>query len=300
MSPLSLLQGFAVLLLGILAFLFLKGLVFWYREGLKLKRSGYMPPPSSKFARGSFKWICRMITRVFVGPLHVRGQENARFTGRGLALPNHVFYWDFAVYAAAIPYAYRQIAKYAEIAFAPIRTWAAFIGTVGVQVEEGKTKDGAGKAIVATGAKVLAASKGSRLLMAPQGRLIYTGEVLSKDFRTGATRILAETRIAIGEDPLFSQPIAVYYLRDKKYATALQRILYPLGLGLIRTVRWKEKSVNAAGVETVTKHKATIYGVIVVIGAPIPQSELPEDAREAIEYVRVRIERMLQEVEAGL
>lgn len=300
MSSIPFIQGLAVLALGALGAFFLYRLAFWYCEGLKLKQCGYMPPPSSKFARGSFKWICRVVTRVFVGPLAVRGLENAKFTGRGLALPNHVFYWDFAVYAAAIPYAYRQIAKYAEIAFAPIRTWAAFIGTVGVQVEEGKTKDGAGKAIVATGAKVLAASAGSRLLMAPQGRLIYSGEIRPESFRTGATRILSETALLVGDDPLYGQPVAVYYLRDKKYATRLQRILYPLGLGLLRTVRWKEKTVDAAGVETVTKHKATIYGVIVVIGVPIPQSELPLDARAAIEYVRLRIEAMLQEVRDSL
>lgn len=300
MSSKFLLWALACVVPGGLIILFLIRLRFWYREGKKLKESGYMPPPSSKFARGSFKWMCRGITRIFVGPLHVRGRENAQFTGRGLALPNHVFIWDFAVYAAAIPYAYRQIAKYAEIAFAPIRTWAAFIGTVGVQVEEGKTKDGAGKVIVATGAKVLASSSGSRLLMAPQGRLMQRGTVHSASFRTGASRILDETELLIGDDPLFAQPIAVFYLRDERYATPLQRILYPLGLRFVRTLRWKEKTVDEAGVETVTKHKATIYGVIVVIGKPIPKSELPQDPRAAIEYIRVRIEGMLQEVEAGL
>lgn len=300
MSSNLLLLGLAALVLGGFALFFLARLVYWYREGLKLKVSGYMPPPSSRFARGSFKSICRVITRVFVGPLTVYGRENAVYKGRGLVLPNHVFFWDFAVYAAAIPFAYRQIAKYAEIAFAPIRTWAAFIGTVGVQVEEGKTKDGAGQAIVSTGAKVLASSSGSRMLMAIQGRLIHSGKVLPKDFRTGARRILAETRLLVGDDPLFAQPVAIYYLRDKVHATRLQRILYPLGLGLLRTVRWKEKSVGADGVEKVTKYKATIYGVIVVIGKPIPQADIPAEARAGTEYLRVVIEGMLQEVEAGL
>jgi 1-acyl-sn-glycerol-3-phosphate acyltransferase len=304
--------GLVGLVLGVpLLVFFLVRFVYWWRISNNLKNSGYMPPPSSRFARGFFKGACRLITRIFVGPLTVIGEQNAYFKGRGLVLPNHVFIWDFAVYGAAIPFAYRQIAKYAEIAFLPVRIFAAWIGTVGVQVEEGKIKDGLGDAVVAAGAKVLKSSKGSRLLMAPQGRLIYSGKVLSKDFRTGATRILEETveqltaeaamlppDQPVEDNPVYAQPAAVYYLRDKRYATRLQRILYPMGLRFLRTVRWTEVIKDESGrVINEIKHKDVIYGVIVELGEPIPVADLPKGPRPAIEHIRLDIQRRLEGIE---
>ena len=307
--------GLVALVLGVpLLVFFLVRLTYWWRISRKLKVSGYMPPPSSRFARGFFKAACRLITRIFVGPLTIIGEKNAHFKGRALVLPNHVFIWDFAVYGAAIPFAYRQIAKYAEIAFLPVRVFAAWIGTVGVQVEEGKIKDGLGNAVVDAGAKVLKSSKGSRLLMAPQGRLIYSGKVLPEDFRTGATRILEETASELAAEAatqppdqpvehngLYALPVATYYLRDKRYATPLQRILYPLGLRYLRTIRCTEQVKDASGrVIDEIKHKDVIYGVIVEIGEPIAQADLPKGPRPAIEFIRRDIEHRLAGIEAML
>lgn len=272
--------------------------LFWYSEGKKLQISGYMPPKSSKVARFTFKSVCRLITRLFVGPVTVIGKENAKFKGRGLVLPNHIFIWDFAVFGAAIDFSYRQIGKAAEFKNRIIATFVAWIGTVGVQVEGGKSQDNMGNAVVDAGAAILKASKGSRLLMCPQGKLNYLKPLEPTGFRTGATRILQQTANGLpAAEPLYALPVAVHYITDRSKATLFQRIFYPLGLGLLRTTRWKEPVTDADGNTTLVRKKATLYGVIVVIGKPISRWDLPVNPREGIELIRQRIESDLKVAE---
>lgn len=267
---------------------------YWYWQGSKLKQSGYMPPPSPKFARAVYKGVGAVITRIFVGPMTIIGKANEIFTGRGAVLPNHVVWTDFAVVAWAISFSYRQIAKYGEIKFPPLRTIAAWIGTVGVQVEGGKTQDGAGKLIVDTGAKILEASTGSRLLVFSQGKLCYSGSCDPNDFRTGSSRMLLQALENIGDDPMYALPVAVHYIRDAALATPLQRFLYACGLKYLRTRSWKEEIRATNGkVIKVIKHKFVVYGVVVAIGEPIPAASLPKDARAAIEMIRQSIEANL-------
>lgn len=298
MSPILAIIAAAALLIG--AVLALIRLSYWFRQGRKLQESGYMPPPSSKVARFTFKVCCRLIQRLFVGPMTVYGRENQYFTGRGLVLPNHVFFWDFAVVGAAIEFSYRQIAKAAEVKNFIIAMVAAWIGTVGVQVKDGKSQDGAGNAVVEAGAKILMASFGSRLLMFPQGKLNYLLKRLLKGYRTGATRVLKQAAEGIGGEPLSALPVGLHYITDKSDAGIFQRIAYALGLRFLRTMRWKELVVAADGTETWVKRKAVIYGVIVVIGEPIPQADLPVDAREAINHIAGEIDFLVEAAEESL
>lgn len=302
MSPFSILLIVAVLSLKV----FIGFRIYhWYQEGKKLQVSGYMTEGSTKIARWTFKAVCWVGTRLLVGPLWIRGQENTSYKGRGLVLPNHRITWDFGVVGKAIPYGYRQLSKAAEIKNPLVATLAAWIGTVGVQVEGGKSQDGAGKAIVETGAKILANSSGSRLLLFPQGKLFYTGNNDPETYRTGAARMMHRAAQLVGSEPLFVQPVGVHYITDKREATIFQRITYPLGLQLIRIFRYNDQAVDAEGKLVFTeegkpvwdkkKKKMVLYGAVVVIGKPIPYADLPEDPREAIEYIRVRIVAAVEE-----
>lgn len=285
----------ALYLLGAgVAVFFLVRLGYWYYQGWKLKESGYMPPPSPKIARMVYKAVGAVFTRIFVGPMTKIGKANEIFIGRGAVLPNHVVWTDFAVVAKAISFSYRQIAKYGEIKMFVIRTIAAWIGTVGVQVEGGKTQDGAGQLIVDTGAKILEASFGSRLLVFSQGKLCYSGTCEPNDFRTGSSRMLLQALENIGNDPMFALPVAIHYIRDAALATPFQRFLYACGLKYLRTRTWKEeiRGTNGKLIKTI-KHKFVVYGVVVVIGEPIPAASLPKDPRAAIEMVRQSIEANL-------
>ena len=199
MSAISI--GLIVVAIALAVFVGVRG-YYWYCEGKKLQTSGYMTPASTKLARWTFKAVANVGTRLLVGPVTVIGRENSFYKGRGLVLPNHVITHDFIVVGKTMPYGYRQLSKAAEIKNPVVATLAAWIGTVGVQVEGGKAQDGGGQAVVDTGAKIITASPGSRMLLFPQGMLTYTGDISPKTFRTGATRMLAKAASEInGERP---------------------------------------------------------------------------------------------------
>lgn len=299
MSALSI--GLIVVAIALAVFIGVRG-YYWYCEGKKLQTSGYMTPASTKLARWTFKAVANIATRLLVGPVTVIGRENSFYKGRGLVLPNHVITHDFVVVGKTLPYGYRQLSKAAEIKHPVVATLAAWIGTVGVQVEGGKAQDGGGQAVVDTGAKILTASPGSRMLLFPQGTLLYDGDISPNTFRTGATRMLAKAASQINGEPLFVHPIAIHYKRNRSDATFLQKVAYALGLKLLRTYRYKDKQLNADGtpaldaegkIQWTVKKSMVLYGATVVIGKPIPFADLPADPREAIECVRQRIEAQL-------
>ncbi|MBU6453933.1 MAG: 1-acyl-sn-glycerol-3-phosphate acyltransferase [Cyanobacteria bacterium REEB67] len=272
---------------------------FWIYQGKRLQETGYMPPPSTKFARWFYKRTCHIFTFLFVGPVKVIGRENARFDGRGLILPNHQFAMDFAVVGEAIPFSYRQVAKAAEVKGVLRGTLAAWIGTVGVQVEGGKAQDGAANTVIATGKNILSHSHGARMLLFPQGMLVFDNELRPKDFRTGATRILQATLGAIApEEPLYVLPMAIDYKRDRKNATLLVKILHGVGLKAFRRWRDYELIKNEDGSKTKKPRVFTTYGATCVIGKPIDVRTLPADPRLAIEAVRVAIQDLLDQAKA--
>jgi 1-acyl-sn-glycerol-3-phosphate acyltransferase len=284
-------------LLAALAF-FCVRLVYWYKEGRKLQNSGYMPPSSTRFARGFYKNACRLITFLGVGPVKIIGAENARFAGRALVLPNHQFALDFAVVGKALPFSFRQVAKAGEVKSAVMGTLAAWIGTVGVQVEGGKSqKSGGGQAVIDAGAKILANSSGARMLLFPQGKLVFDNKLVGDDFRTGATRILNATVATVGADGLYALPMAIHYSRDQRDATRLHRFLNAIGLKSFRRYKDFELVANADGSKTKVRRVYTTYGATVVIGKPIAMKDLPSDPRAAINVIAAEIQKLLTTAE---
>jgi 1-acyl-sn-glycerol-3-phosphate acyltransferase len=277
----------------------LYGVGFWIYQGKKLQETGYMPPPSSKFARWFYKRACHIMAWLYVGPVKVIGRENAIFDGRALVNSNHQFAMDFAVVGLATPFSYRQVAKAKELSGLLRGSLAAWIGTVGVQVEGGKAQDGGSNTVIDTAKKILTHSHGARLLLFPQGMLVWDNILRPKDFRTGATRIIQATLAEIGDDPLFILPMAVDYKRDPKDATRLTKILHGIGLKGFR--RWKdfELVTNEDGTKTKKPRIYTTYGATVVIGKPIDARTLPADPRAAIEVVRLAIQALLDQAQGA-
>lgn len=295
-----------MIIITVLKCLLLAGLVFfgvravyWYREGRKLQNSGYMPPSSTRFARGFYKSACRLIAFLGVGPVKVIGAENARFTGRALILPNHQFALDFAVVGKALPFSFRQVAKAREVKNPLLGTLAAWIGTVGVQVEGGKSQGGGGQAVIDAGAKILANSSGARMLLFPQGKLVFDNKLAIEDFRTGATRILNTTVTAVGADGLYALPMAIHYSRDPRDATRLHRFLNAIGLKAFRRYKDFELVANADGTKTKVNRVYTTYGATVVIGKPIAMRDLPTDPRAAINVIAAEIQMLLTTAQKG-
>jgi len=266
---------------------------YWYGEGRKLAQSGYMPPPSTKFARLFLKGFCKVFTFLTVGPVKVIDAGNGQFTGRGLVLPNHQLAPDFAVIGSSLPFSFRQIAKYKEIQNPVLSTAAAWIGVVGVQVENGKTQDNAGKAIVDAGAKILVSSKGSRMLLFPQGKLVWDNVLRTEEYRTGATRIMAQAASLIDGQPLYALPIAIHYLRDPRHKTWLHKLVNAVGIKGFRRYADYELVTNADGTKTKKPRVFQQYGAVVVIGKPISVYDLPADPRAAIEVVRTATDELL-------
>lgn len=272
---------------------------YWFIQGRKLQNTGYMPPPSTRFARWFYKMACHLITFLGVGPVKVIGTENAEFAGRALILPNHQFALDFAVVGKSTPFSFRQVAKAKEVKNPIMGALAAWIGTVGVQVEGGKSQGGGGQAVIDAGAKILANSSGARMLLFPQGKLVFDNKLVVDDFRTGATRILNATVAMVGNDGLFVLPMAVHYKRDRKDATRFHRFMNAIGFKGFR--RWKdfELVVNADGSKTKVDRIYTTYGATVAIGKPIAMKDLSTDPRAAINTVAAEIQKLLTLAENG-
>ncbi len=280
-------------LLALLAFVAVRT-AYWFWHGRKLQKSGYMPPSSTRVARWFYKVACKAIAFLGVGPIKVIGAENAKFVGRALVLPNHQFALDFAVIGKATPFSFRQLAKAKEVKNPFMGALAAWIGTVGVQVEGGKSQSaGGGQAVIDAGAKILAKSSGARMLLFPQGKLVFNNQLKEEDFRTGATRILNTTAGMVGINGLYALPMAVHYKRDRKDATRFHRLVNALGIKAFR--RWKDFELvpNADGSKTKEDRIFTTYGATVAIGKPIAMADLPTDPREAIKVIAAEIQALL-------
>jgi len=227
--------------------------------------------------------------------LQVRLPHHARFVGRGLVLPNHQFALDFAVVGKVTPFSFRQVAKAAEVKNPFIGALAAWIGTVGVQVEGGKSQAvGGGQAVIDTGARVLTRSAGARMLLFPQGKLVFDNQIREEDFRTGAMRMMNATVLLVGVDGLYYLPMAVHYKRDSKDATRFHRFVNALGIKSFRRWRDYELLANADGSKTRVNRAFTTYGATVAIGKPVAMADLPSDPRAATNLLAGQIKALLE------
>lgn len=267
---------------------------FWKGEAKKLLDGGYLPPPPTFLARLFFKLVTRLIVFLVVGPVNVRGRKNARYDGRLLIAPNHTFQMDFAVTRTALPCHYTQIAKAAEVSGARA-IFAAWVGTIAAKVEGGAATPGQGAAVVKAAANYLASDGHTRLLLFPQGKLVYDNILRPEDFRTGAARSLkmAVEQLGSGENVALL-PVAIHYKRDPKNASYFQRFVGLLARVIppLRKFRsWVDVTKNPDGTKTVTKF--VNYGATVVIGEPIPFSELPENPHQSSQIMRAKIQELL-------
>lgn len=279
---------------------------FWKGEAKKLLEGGYLPAPPTLAARLFFKLLTRLAVFLIVGPVKVKGRSNARYKGRLLLAPNHTFALDFAVVRTAVPTHYVQIAKAAEVQ--GVRAiLAAWVGTIAAKVEGGiAAKPGQGAAVVTAAANYLASGSHARLLMFPQGKLVYDNVLRPEDFRTGAIRsltlarenMLADETTRADADDMALLPMALHYKRDPRHASLFHKLVNGMGKiipPLRKFRRWVDVTRNPDG--TKTKTVFTNYGATVIIGEPIPLSSLPSDPHEATEFVRLKIQELLTQAE---
>jgi 1-acyl-sn-glycerol-3-phosphate acyltransferase len=249
----------------------LYGFAFWYREGKRMQKSGYLPPRPSFFGRSAAQVICRILAFLGVGPIKVTGRENTKYDGPLLITGNHQFELDFSVVGSSVPYAFRQLASANEVKGfrAPLAAWS---GNFAVHVEHGKAQPGeSGNAVVETCAKVLKHRR-ARLLMFLQGYLDRECKFDPADFRTGAVRAMQRAR-ELGSENVAVLPMAIFYQR-----TPTHTLLSKLG----------------------TRHMfgPRNFGASVAIGKPIPITTLPADPRAATEVLRVEIARLYEVAKA--
>jgi len=256
---------------------------FWVREGNKMRTAGYLPPEPSWFGRTFYTVLCHIGTRIACGPVKVIGRENADYDGRLAVVPNHQHGLDFAVIRVAMPWPYRQIGALKEAARLPgMATISAWIGTFTVPVQAGKAKTG-GQAAIDACARYLTQRRINKLLMFPQGKLVFDNVLRPEDFRTGAVRALqaAQLMITDGNVPAFL-PVAIYYHPSTTATNPFRR-----GINWL----WR-KLLPGYG-------SGPVCGATVVIGKPILISDLPTDIREATEMLRVRIHELLDQAIRG-
>jgi 1-acyl-sn-glycerol-3-phosphate acyltransferase len=272
---------------------------FWKGEARKLLEGGYLPAPPTFLARLFFKLATRLIVFLVVGPVKVVGKRNARYDGRLLIAPNHTFQMDFAVTRTALPCHYTQIAKQAEVK-GPRAIFAAWVGTIAAKVEGGTAKPGQGAAVVKAAANYLASRKLTRLLLFPQGKLVYDNVLRPEDFRTGAARTMSMAVEQLGDgEAVALLPAAIHYRRDPKDASHFQRFVGAIArvISPLRGFRtWVDVTRNADGTKTVTKFRN--YGAVVVIGEPIPFSLLPQDPHECSQFMRAKIQELLNQAQS--
>lgn len=248
-----------------------------------MRTAGYLPPEPSWFGRNFYTAVCRIGTRIACGPVQVIGKENAQYEGRLAIVPNHQHGLDFAVVRVAMPWPYRQIGALKEAARLPgMATLAAWIGTFTVPVQGGKASTG-GQAAIDACARYLSQRRINKLLMFPQGKLVFDNILRSADFRTGAVRALQAAQLMVhdGVEPAFL-PVAIYYHPPTEATSLFRRVVNKL---------WRKfLSGYASG---------PVCGATVVIGKPIPISALPTDIRQATEVLRTKIQKLLDQARAA-
>ncbi len=283
--------NFSIVSLAVLAIvvLIVWRVVHYYREGQKLQIDGYLPPHPTFFGQGLLRITSKIATRLFVGPVKVINRSNASvFDGRLHILPNHQFPLDFTVVGKSLPYGFRHLGTAGQMKGALRGTLAAFAGFFAIKTEKGKaTEKGGGEKAVNAMGLALARHKRSRVVTFPQGQLVGDNVIRPEEFRTGAIRAcnVAIEQHGVKKTEIAVLPMAIHYLRDPRQASRMHRLINCLGWKSFRSFRMFDETTQN-------------YGAVVVIGKPIPMSELPADPREAIEHVARIIDGHLTEAKA--
>lgn len=146
------------------------------------------------------------------------------------------------------------------------------------------------------------------LAVAPQGALMPDNILKQEEFRPGAVRI-ARAAAEISAEPVLVVPVAIYYERDSRFADwthfllAKTRSLFPtlrnpkhwnplfkLDLrSLSEEKRAEIEKEKKAAIDAYKNSSAPIYGGVVFVGDPIDVLSLPEDPKEAVELLRLKL-----------
>lgn len=258
--------------------------IYWYGQGKKLQKDGYLPPYPTFVGQWTLRAISKVMCRLFVGPVKVIGRENTNFNGRLNILPNHQFPLDFMVMGRSLTSGFRHLGTSSEMKGGVRGTLAAFAGFYAANTDAGKIQGNTGEMIVDATARVLAQHKRARNLMFPQGKLVKDNVQRPDEYRTGSTRAIqrACAEYGVNPDEIAALPVAILYLRDPRYASWMHKLMNKIGWKKFRSFRYDKQST-------------TNYGAVVVFGKPILASSLPADARDATEVIRVEIDKCLSQ-----
>ena len=249
--------GCLTLVLGIVT---IRGAVFWWKEGEKLRKEpGHATPPSPLLARITRVIVARLFRRFFVGPVTVLGQKNLNYEGRLIILINHQTERD-AIMVPSILGLRHTRALMAVTQIHGIRTpLAAWSGIIAVHHDTNPM------AAVRAAIKILQGEKDSSFVVFPQGALIRDNHLKREEFFDGAMMI-AKMVAQKSEQPLAVLPAAIAYDRNPAHGTLLHRFFDMLGLFKYR---------NFFG--------ESVYRGGIAFGEPIPMDALPTNRKEAMD-----------------
>jgi len=260
-----LIVGSLVLIAGIFAVVRFN---YWKKAGANLQKSGYVPPTTPLLGRLAFRFITRLARFVMIGPVKVIGRKHSNYKGRLIVAANHQFQMDFAMVASAVPnFHYMTAIEELQGARGLVGAWT---GAFGVD------RKAPGEAVIQASTTILKRQRRSRVLIFPQGKLVYDNVIRPEDFKTGAVRILKHVASETPGEPAAILPMGVFYKRDPKHMTWGHKLARKLNL------RWFRRAFGV-----------TNYGGTVVVGEPIPVASLPEDPKAATDLIRVRIQELL-------
>jgi 1-acyl-sn-glycerol-3-phosphate acyltransferase len=278
---------------------------YWTYQGYLIARyPGYIVPEKSFITRHAIKVLAWLFTLCLVGRIRVIHKSNAKFDGRLLILPNHSHMVDFAVAERALPMSYKQVGTVSEVAKgfrSPFGAWAGFIA---IDTTGGKANSKAiGERTVNSYGRALSFRSRARLLIFPQGVLMFSGHIVQDPTQTGSMRTGA-----IRGARLAQQVIDAIKAGD---ATSLALVRKVHGQQADAVIAYYRKNPAAldeplaflpVSIEYNRHHKDTdkvnifskiFGGATVVVGEPVLVSSLPEDPREASEQVRLHIESLM-------
>lgn len=229
-----------------------------------MQQCGYLPDPPTERGHCWLIRLAKFITFVQVGKVEVSGRENLDdCDGPYIVTPNHPHYADVAV----MPLVLMRKARYMA-ARGVMTAFGGFGGAIAGPLGAFAADLTPGKGGPARESAVeLLCRWREPLVMFPEGWAYLDGQL--GPFKKGAVRIARETSRRFGKT---SYLIPVYLLYGRYPGNWITRIHPKLEYFLMFLLFWRYRR-----------------GVKVVIGRPIPSTELPADDAEATEMLKSRI-----------
>lgn len=229
----------------------------------RVSTCGFLAPPPTVQGLRSLRRLARFLTFVQVGRIKVLGRENLdNVKGPMLVAPNHPNSADVAVMPLVLDRPARYMAARGVFTFAG--GWGALLcapmGAFAVDLSPGMggpAKDAAVKVL----------TSGETLCMFPEGWAYLNGRL--GPLKKGAVRITREAAQLLGETT-YLVPV---FLRYGRYpGDWIRKFPPPIEYTFVLLNSWLYRR-----------------GVTVVIGKPIPSTELPPDDTRATALLRDRI-----------